>query len=119
VIRVSLDDATVATGEMLTGRVHWTAEDERGARAIAIVAQWHTLGEGDRAYGVGRGTRVVIQRDQRNAEIPFRLLIPHEGPITFEGELVSIVWRLWVRVDRLGLDEIAETEFRVGARRRT
>jgi hypothetical protein len=116
VIRIHFDDATTSAGELLTGRVHWTADDDRGARAIVVAAQWQTSGAGNVAYGVGRGTRVALRDDQRSAEVPLRMLIPYEGPITFSGELIAVTWKLCVRVDRFGSDEAAEKEFVVAPR---
>ena len=117
-IRIAIDDATISAGGLLTGRVHWTSDDDRAARAIVVAAQWQTTGEGNVAFGVGRATRVALRADQRTAEVPLRMLIPHEGPITFTGALTGVAWKLHVRVDRFGTDELAEKEFEVGPRAR-
>ena len=114
-IRIELDDDAVAAGSLLTGTVRWTAEDGRRARRIIIAAQWQTGGAGIIAHGVGRGT-IVQPGNAREAQIPFRLLIPHEGPVTFQGKLIAMSWRLCVRVERTGFDEQADVPFRVTAR---
>jgi hypothetical protein len=113
VISIKIDDDAVMAGEFVTGRVFWSGDR---ARRIIVAAVWETLGEANKARGVGRATEHV----PRGAEetFPFRLLIPHEGPITFKGELTGIVWKLKVRVDQPGFDEFAEAEFRVTAGRR-
>jgi hypothetical protein len=116
-ISIVIDDASLAVGELLTGSVHWTCDHDRGAaRAIEVLAQWESSGGDHVAYGVARSTRVRLSRDQRTADVPVRLLIPHEGPITFRGALLTITWKLHVRIDRLGPNEIAHRTFTVRAR---
>lgn len=113
-ISINLDDDTVMAGEFVTGRVFWSGDR---ARRIIVAAVWETLGVANRARGVGR----ALEHVPRGAEetFPFRLLIPHEGPITFKGQLTGIVWKLKVRVDQPGFDEFAEEEFRVTAGKRS
>ena len=113
-ISVKIDDDMVMAGEFLTGRVYWSG---RRPRRIIVAAVWETEGEANRVRGVGR----AMEHVPRGAEetFPFRLLIPHEGPITFNGELVSVVWKLKVRVDQRGLDEFEELALRVTAGRRS
>ena len=111
-ISIKIDDDAVMAGEFVAGRVFWSGD--RAGRII-VAAVWETLGQANKARGVGR----AMEHLPRGAEetFPFRLLIPHEGPITFKGELTGIVWRLKVRVDQPGFDEFAEVEFRVEPRR--
>lgn len=116
-ISIVIDDPTLAVGEFLTGRVRWTCDDDGAARAIEVLAQWESSGGGNVTYGVARSMRIRLSRDQRTAEVPVRLLIPHEGPITFRGELVTITWKLHVRIDRLGPNEHAHRVFTVKPRK--
>ena len=55
--------------------------------------------------------------DDRAAAFPFRLMVPHAGPVSFEGELITIAWNVKVRIDQMGFDEFAEKPFRVTLRR--
>lgn len=112
-ISIKLDAGGVATGEFVTGRVFWSAGERRRPRRIIVAAVWETAGKGNKVRGVGRATEHVPQSAE--ATFPFRLLIPHEGPITFKGELTAVVWKLKVRVDQPGFDEHGEAEFRVTA----
>ncbi|MEK6373910.1 MAG: hypothetical protein AABO58_14585 [Acidobacteriota bacterium] len=113
-ISIRIDDDTVTAGEFVTGRIFWSAEGDRRPRRIIASAVWETAGQGNKVRGVGR----AMEYEPREAEatFSFRLLIPHEGPITFKGELVAVVWKLKVRVEQPGFDEFEESEFRVGAR---
>ncbi len=114
-INIRLDDETLAVGEFVTGRVFWSTEDGSRPRRLLISASWETVGKGNAVRGVARAMEFVPKAAE--ATIPFRFLIPNEGPITFKGELAGIVWKLRVRVDRSGMDEFEEREFRVDARR--
>ena len=114
-----LDSASVSAGEVISGRVRWIADGALAVRKIVVAAEWETYGFGNRASGVGRGTTQNVAKNARDATIPFRFLIPHEGPVTFEGELVKIRWKIRVRVDQLGFDELGEAEFKVEPRRRS
>jgi hypothetical protein len=117
VINIKIDDDTVAAGEVITGRVYWSAEGGRRPRRILVAAVWETAGEANKVRGVARAMEHVPRGAE--ATFPFRLLIPHEGPITFKGELVSVVWKLKVRADQPGFDEFEESEFGVTPGRRS
>jgi hypothetical protein len=115
VIEIALDHEAVAAGGFVTGRVRW-AGDSRVNRIIAA-AQWETGGAGNRVWGVGRSTVFVPRDGAREAAFPVHLMVPHSGPVSFEGSLITIVWQLKVRIDQRGLDEFAEATFRVEPRK--
>lgn len=112
-ISIKLDNDAVMAGEVVTGRVFWSGDR---ARRIIVAAVWETVGEANKVRGVGRAMEHVPRGSEET--FPFRLLIPHEGPITFKGELTGVVWKLKVRVDQPGFDEFEELELRVEPRRR-
>ncbi len=114
-IEISIDHAIVHAGDFLSGRVQWKG-DRRPNRFI-VAAQWETEGAGNARWGVGRGAVIVPRDDAREATLPVRLMIPHEGPISFKGSLITITWKLRVRVDQPGSDEFAEAAFRVEPRK--
>jgi hypothetical protein len=109
-ITIKLDEETVPAGGFLSASVDWYGD--RAVRRIIVAAQWETKGEGNAVWGVGRSTILKPPGGK------VRLMIPHEGPITFEGTLVKIVWKLRVQVDQPGFDEFGEVEFKVEPRRR-
>ena len=113
-ISIKIDADAVMAGEFVTGRVFWSGHRPR---RIIVAAVWETVSDANKVRGVGR----AMEHVPRGAEetFPFRLLIPHEGPITFKGELTGVIWKLKVRVDQPGFDEFAESEFRVSAGRRS
>lgn len=116
-IAIALDTDLVEAGQFLTGKIHWTGDEVSGATRIIAAAEWRTDGAGNIASGVGRATHFVVRENQRDGVFPFRFLIPHEGPVSFEGELITMAWKLRVRVEGKGFDEFGEAEFRVEVRR--
>jgi len=115
-IGVTLDKEVVEAGDFLSGTVQWAVDGDQATRHIVVMLRWETDGTGNRANGNPRAVSLPIAQGRREGSTPFRMMIPHEGPITFDGELVQVRWSVRVHVDRRGLDERTETEFRVVAR---
>jgi len=117
VIKIDIDQQAVVVGDFVAGHVRWASDHDRRARQLLVGLEWRTDGAGNRARGMSRAMRFVPQPGDRAAAFPFRLMVPHEGPASFEGELISISWCVKVRIDQPGFDEFAETPFRVTLRR--
>jgi hypothetical protein len=116
-IVIEVDQQTVAVGDFVTGHVRWASEHDRRARRILVGLRWHTDGTGNRVNGYPRAMSFQPKPEHRAAAFPFRLMVPHEGPVSFEGELITVGWTVKVQVDQPGPDEFAETSFRVTPRR--
>ena len=116
-IAIDIDHHSVDVGGFVTGHVRWTSEDDKRARRILVGLEWRTEGAGNRARGVSRAMSFAPKPDDRAAHFPFRLMVPHEGPVSFAGELITMGWHVKVRVDRIGFDEFAERPFRVTLRK--
>src|SRR5213078_503901 len=97
-------------------RIFWSGDDDHRQRRILAAAVWETDGSGNPARGLGRATEFVAR--EASAMFSFRLLIPHEGPVSYKGQLTGIVWKLRVRVEQPGFDEFAESVFHVVPRHR-
>jgi hypothetical protein len=117
VIGLVLDNDRLETGEFLTGEVHWSAEDDRTVRRIVVAAEWETSGAGNIASGVARSKIFRIPDGSLEAKFTLRLLIPYEGPVSFDGELITMRWMLRAKVDQSGFDEHAESGFTVVPRK--
>ena len=111
-IALVLDRDAVAAGSFLTGTLQWTGAG-RPARRLFAVLEWRTDGEANVARGIGRGVQIPIVPGQREGNFPLRLLVPYEGPVSYEGTLLSIRWFLRVRVDQRGVDDQVEMEVKV------
>jgi hypothetical protein len=116
VIEIGIDDDSIPVGGFLTGRIRWESDKGKTPKRIVVAAEWQTKGKGDPAHGVGRATQ--IEPDATSGTISLRPKIPHEGPITYEGQLLEIEWKLRVRIDQPGFDEFGEAPFRVEVRRK-
>ena len=116
-IVIDIDQQAVAAGDFVTGHVRWGSTEDRRARQILVGLEWRTRGAGNRARGVARAMRFVPKPSDRAAAFDVRLMVPHEGPVSFEGELIAVDWYVRVRVDHAGIDEVAEKPFRVSLRR--
>jgi hypothetical protein len=115
VIDILLNHDAVPVGTFVDGSVTWRS-DRRVHRVIAS-AEWRTRGKGNPAWGLGRSLIVTPAATARHGEFHFHLMIPHGGPVSYDGTLIVIEWFLAVRLDQSGLDETATKVFRVQARR--
>ena len=115
-IRIKLDRETWTTGEFVTGRVFWSGETDHRQRRIIAAAVWETDGAGNPARGLGRAMAFATR--DADATFSFRLLVPHEGPVSYRGQLTGIIWKLRVRVEQPGFDEFEELTFQVIPRHR-
>ena len=113
-IGIALDHDVVEAGEFLTGTVHWSGT---GMRRLIVIAEWSTDGRGNRASGIGRIAQ--YRAAAPDGSVPFRVRIPFEGPVSFEGELIQVTWRIRVHADRAGIDQSQSALFRVVVRLRS
>jgi hypothetical protein len=112
-IGVTLGSDTVMAGHFLTAEVQWSSDASHPARRILVSAAWETSAFNGTRRGVARSIAHVAGRGENQGRFPVRLLIPHEGPVSFKGEVLTIEWKLWARIDRPGIDEVADVGFRV------
>lgn len=96
-LRIELDhDRTAfAPGEEVSGTVSWALEDPPAER-VEVRLAWFTRGKGDRDTGVAAWIELPgpLPSDRRD----FRLTLP-EGPYSFSGKLISLIWAVEVVAD--------------------
>ena len=86
-------------GTQVRGRVIVSAPEPLETKGVRVVAGWRTEGRGDRDEAMAalktchRGT---ISGQQ---EFPFELPVPVDGPISFDGHYIQIVWRVVAIID--------------------
>ena len=80
--------AVFAPGEVISGTVSWHLE---GAKSVELRLLWYTEGKGDRDSRLV--TTVELAHPGENEVRPFNLRLP-EGPFSFSGKLISLVWTL-------------------------
>ena len=90
-IQLELRDGVTAfqPGELVEGKAFWQLD--RPPDSIELRLFWYTQGKGDRDVEIMQ----VIPFSRLNAQdrCSFQLRLP-EGPYSFSGKLVSLVWAL-------------------------
>lgn len=100
-IDITLSPETVCVGETLEVTVRCQPTEFQETNTIVIRPRWRTEGRGDEARGVIRAVR--RQPGQVGPSDPFdhtfEFTIPENGPISYEGKLIRIIWEVHVLVD--------------------
>lgn len=102
-LQLDTHERRLAPGSRVGGVARWTSDE--ALKQARVLALWTTSGKGTRDEGAG------AQHDfgppRRTDEQRFELRLP-EGPLSFEGHLITLEWKLELVLD----DEIvAELDF--------
>lgn len=104
-IDVHLSSTAIAAGETLSGTLTWNAPNAKVPKKATISIGWVTEGRGTRDRRTVQ--EVALDPNQlassQGVPIPFSLQIPPEGPITYNGSLIRIIWEMKVLIDLPGL----------------
>lgn len=76
-------------GESIEGEMHW--ELDRSIESLELRLFWYTQGKGTRDAAVVQTVRV--DRPSNQGSQPFHIEVPN-GPYSFSGKLISLVWSL-------------------------
>jgi hypothetical protein len=90
-LNVSLADGRNAfvPGEQVRGVCSWDLDREAGAVEVRLF--WHTEGKGTTDVAIADGARFEAAGLRGQHEFAFRL---PEGPYSFSGKLISLMWGL-------------------------
>ena len=106
-IEIDLLTEVVECGEAVRGLVRWSPE-EKMPRGIEVELQYHTEGRGDTDRKVMARAHHDVAEGDSGGELPVELLAPVDGPITYDGRLIRVIWTLEARLDmRLARDPSA------------
>ncbi len=113
------DDEPLHPGDELTGTVVVETDAPVSCRKLSVDMRWRTRGRGNINYGPAQHL-VLFEGEWEEGELqsyPFRFTLPN-GPATFYGHLVNVVWEVRANVDiPWAFDPHHEVEFQVeGAR---
>ncbi len=86
-------------GSTVRGKVVVTASEPLDARAVRVAAGWHTEGRGDRDEGMVASATLHQGSIMGRQEFPFELKLPEDGPVTYEGHYIRIVWSVIAVID--------------------
>lgn len=83
------DGSTVfAPGDVIAGTVSWHLD---GAKSVELRLLWYTQGKGDQDSRLV--STVELANPGANEVRPFNIRLP-QGPFSFSGKLISLVWAL-------------------------
>ncbi len=97
-IELDVHTDVVECGDTLRGVVNWAPEDKR-PRGIDVELTYHTEGRGDTDRKVVARARHEIVEGEEGGELPFELATPVDGPITYDGRLIRVIWTVTARLD--------------------
>jgi hypothetical protein len=119
-IRIDVADpaARYPLGEAVTGEVHWLPGKSTRYKSVKMKLRWHTEGRGDKDGATVDEHSTPGGETQGSAPLigPFSLDLPKDGPMSYNGTLIRIIWTLHAEADEpwtLG-DEKTEAVIEVG-----
>jgi hypothetical protein len=92
-VRLVLDDGMVPCGGVVKGLVTWSGN--RKHDRVGVVLRYQTQGRGDVNASVV--ARCELGTDEAG-QAPFRLDVPAEGPVTYHGQLLRLLWQVAVQI---------------------
>jgi len=88
-IEIEAGRRVFAPGDEVTGTVHWRLDE--APESVSLRLFWQTQGRGDSDVDVVE--EKVVETPGADDRRPFRFRLP-EGPYTFSGQLISLLWGL-------------------------
>jgi len=117
---IQINEPYVQVGDTVHGSVEWRSSGTV-PRAIIIAAQWRTEGRGDVSRGKAGEMRAPYDPSSplSGVPIPFAFTIPAEGPVSYDGNMLRIIWEITAQADLPMMpDEKGALAFRVAVRMR-
>jgi hypothetical protein len=113
-IRVELSQEKVRNGDLLTGRVVWTASGKKQPRKIEAICRWRIEGKGRRKETIVDQELGLDVESRSEVSVQFDFTIPLHGPLSYDGKLFRVVWEVVGRADLpFAIDEVETKAFTV------
>jgi hypothetical protein len=109
-ISIQLKQNQVSPGQILQGDCYWQTNSDKDFQAATLTIGWRTEGRGN------------VDKDQFSKKIklaslvsvPFEYEIPLNAPLSYDGQLIRIIWEVVVELDQFWFGrEKGEKLFRV------
>ncbi|MEM9770530.1 MAG: sporulation protein [Cyanobacteria bacterium P01_D01_bin.73] len=113
-IDVRLDNTTFFAGGTICGTVACGSSEEcKLIRAATLSAEWRTEGRGWKNKAAVSQVTLYFDQIQQSAQQPvtFSLDLPQEGPITYNGKLMRVIWEVRVDLDKRPVEKSALDQF--------
>jgi hypothetical protein len=94
---IELADEVIECGATVTGVVSWSGP--KTPRSVSVTLQYKTEGRG--STDKGEASTVQVPADNQGYH-QFFLATPSDGPISFDGDLISVIWEIELRLDLKG-----------------
>jgi hypothetical protein len=91
--RLALDHDVVECGCAVRGVVSWSGNDRHAQ--VRVVLRYRTQGRGDVDTGVADRRELG---DAETGEVRFGLFVPPNGPVTYHGQLLRLLWSVAVEI---------------------
>lgn len=113
-IRLQLKQTHVSLGQIVQGDCHWQTDSDKDFQLATLTIGWRTEGRGDTEK------MELFSQSIRLASlvpVPFEYQLPLSAPLSYDGELIRIIWEVMVQTDQfLFGGEKEEKLFRVVSR---
>lgn len=91
----------IPAGGELRGYALWSPDEGQRGSSFDLVLRWRTEGRGRRDSGIVARHRTPLTEGipAEPVRFPFRFLLPPDGPVSYHGHLLSILWEVEARLD--------------------
>jgi hypothetical protein len=90
---LALDRGVIECGAAITGTANWSGNHRH--RRVGVVLRYWTQGRGDVDAAVV--DRCYLGVDEAG-QARFRIDVPQQGPVTYNGQLIRLFWQAEVRI---------------------
>lgn len=96
-VTIELAEAVVECGEQISGVASWSGP--KTPRSVTVSLKYRTEGRGSTDKGEVSSTQLVPDSQGYHQ---FNVRVPSEGPPSFDGDLISLIWEVELRLDLKG-----------------
>ena len=102
---VEVADAVVECGATVSGIVSWSGP--KTPRSVSVTLKYKTEGRG--STDKGEASSVEVAADSQGYH-QFHLTVPDSGPVSFDGDLISVIWEVELKLDLKGRRDLKEQQ---------
>lgn len=88
----------IPVGDRVSGHATWRPQTQGSPRELRVSLCWRTEGRGDTDRATVAELRLPIVGGD-STSLPFDFTVPPDGPVTYNGKLLRIIWEIVVQLD--------------------
>lgn len=104
-LEIELAQPWAECGGFVTGTASWSGP--KLPRSVSVTLQYRTEGRG--STDSGEVASVQLTADNQGYQ-QFQLPVPTQGPVSFDGNLISLIWEVELQLDLKGRRDPKESE---------